>query len=94
MCDYQKPISSRPNHYVCGWEGCPAWDNINGCGKSFDSYLNCDFDLVFYYDDEDWEELIYEGNLDPESHCSKCFKYSELLESGKCPMCFELDGCI
>jgi hypothetical protein len=91
MRDYQKSIGYRPNHHVCGVEDCPAWDPVNGCWKDFDTYLECDYDLE-HEDGEDWQEIMYGVESDPDYHCVKCFKYSELLENGKCPMCFEVDG--
>ena len=39
---------------------------------------------------EEMEEEERRSN--PENYCRKCFKYSEVLENGKCPPCFEMDG--
>lgn len=39
---------------------------------------------------EDFEQL--ERELDPENSCIRCFKYSSILDNGKCPRCFEMDG--
>lgn len=55
--DYQKSIGYRPNGFVCGSENCPDWDSINGCWRSFDTWLECDFDLYGEDDElEEWEE--------------------------------------
>lgn len=37
------------------------------------------------------KQNLLEPYIDPQYQCLKCMKYSELLEDGKCPDCFEED---
>ena len=55
--------------------------------KSEDGYRLCD--------KCDWDEYLAdeeERRNDPENHCLSCREYSEILEGGQCPMCFEAMG--
>ena len=48
VLDYQRDIEKvRPNHWVC--EGCPDWDDINGCWRDFEDWCECDFDAEEYW---------------------------------------------
>lgn len=38
--DYQRDINYVPNSWVC--EGCPEFDDINGCWAGFERWTDCD----------------------------------------------------
>ena len=43
----------RPNGYVC--EGCPSWDDVNGCWEGHDEY--CGWSEEYEEDDDEVEDL-------------------------------------
>lgn len=46
---------SRPDHWKC--EGCPDWDDINGCWRSYRSIMLCsEMDEEGQYRDPDWPD--------------------------------------
>lgn len=64
------------------------------CGKTGDFYemdgicLCPDCEEEYIEAEEEW------CRTDPQNYCLKCSEYSEILDRGKCPMCFEVAGYI
>ena len=75
----------RPNHRSC--EGCPDFDDINGCWAGYDNWLDCSWMPGEEYGDEDYPDFG-----DPSSYCPNCGKFDEYLMGDLCSVCEAISG--
>jgi ssDNA-binding Zn-finger/Zn-ribbon topoisomerase 1 len=69
----------------------PRTGECERCGKEKQLYFSEEY---WQYLCSDCEYILTRQQMysDMENYCQKCGHFAEILEKGKCPKCFELDG--